>query len=88
MFNNVCIKLSVRIILQGFFFFFFFESFKQWLKGHRPLQPQVAREHSDAGPSIMLNTGRYLKDCGLRIYSSTFGLLVQICLEFESILTG
>ena len=70
-----------------FFFFFFFEPFRHCLKGHRPLQPQVAREHSDSGPSIMLNTGRYLKDCRLRIYSSTFGLLVQICLEFRPILT-
>ena len=69
------------------FFFFFIELSSHGLESHRPLQPQVAREHSDSIASIMLNTGRSLKDCILRIYSSTFGLLVQICLEFRPILT-
>ena len=68
------------------FFFFFIELSSHRLESHRPLQPQVAREHSDSTASIMLNTGRSLKDCILRIYSSTFGLLVQICLEFRPIL--
>ena len=40
----------------------------------------------DSISSISL-TRMYLKDCRLRIYSSTFGLLVQICLEFRPILT-
>ena len=39
----------------------------------------MAREHSNSGPSIMLNTGiTYLKDCRLRIHSSTFGLSVLL----------
>ena len=73
--------------VQNYFFFFFFEPSNHRLESHRPLQPQVAREHSDSIASIMLNTGWSLKGCILRIHSSTFGLLVQICLEFGPILT-
>ena len=67
--------------------FFFIELSSHRLESHRPLQPQVAREHSDSIASIMLNTGWSLKDCISRIYSSAFGLSVQICLKFRPILT-
>ena len=49
-----------------FFFFFFIELSSHRLESHRPLQPQVAREHSDSTASIMLNTGRSLKDCYIK----------------------
>ena len=57
-----------------FFFFFFFIMNSVEFNGLL-----IKRMAPDSIASISL-TRRYLKDCILRIHSSTFGLLVQICL--------